>query len=103
GDHGAAVSLGKARAGLWAPCSSCFRVGVSAPWLIAIVSAALRPAYQRGTSAMGMSIWSPSGYLVPVRRPAASDRLRNVCGSRARCVHTHGRTPANGAALADID
>src|SRR5439155_3145753 len=46
----------KARARRLAPRSSCSQVKVSAPWLTAIAFLGLRSAYQRGTSAMGISM-----------------------------------------------
>src|SRR3981189_520988 len=46
----------KARARALAPRSSCSQVSVSAPWLTATVSLGLRSAYQRGTSAIGISM-----------------------------------------------
>ena len=46
----------KARARALAPRSSCSQVSVSVPWLTATVSFGLRSAYQRGTSAMGISM-----------------------------------------------
>src|SRR6202022_4432603 len=45
----------KARARALAPRSSCCQLSVSWPWLTAIASAGLRSAYQRGTSAVGIS------------------------------------------------
>src|SRR5881227_1283931 len=54
----------KARARRLALRSSCSQVSVSCPWLIAIVSRGLRSAYQRGTSARGMSMALPRRRLV---------------------------------------
>jgi hypothetical protein len=58
----------KARARRLAPRSSCSQVSVSAPWLTATVSAGLRSAYQRGTSAIGISIlaFPLVGLLMPL-------------------------------------
>src|ERR1700736_2879703 len=65
----------KARARALAPRSSCSQVSVSAPWRIAIASFGLRSAYQRGTSAIGISMPSsrrqaffPSRFLQRTRK-----------------------------------
>src|SRR5258708_643576 len=58
----------KARARALALRSSCSQVSVSAPWLTAIASFGLRSAYQRGTSAMGISMgrFRDGGVLMPL-------------------------------------
>src|ERR1700716_1878222 len=58
----------RARARALALRSSCSQVSVSAPWLTAIASFGLRSAYQRGTSAMGISMgrFRDGGVLMPL-------------------------------------
>src|SRR3954467_8657477 len=60
----------KARARRLALRSSCSQVSSSAPWLTATASLGLRSAYQRGTSALGISIGgvsvAPRGLLPPL-------------------------------------